>query len=189
MVATAWRGLITWLMMSATMTSEIFVGSQVWVSLRRKYLEERVPRRINEQRLGEVIETPFETGSNPALYELQREIMTIIQVLTPSLSLRFFGFPKKQRRYLCLHCLSIRQKEYYFEYKNKEEFYLNSAVLVEPNSTCDQIYCVICGGKYRVTRLKCAEERCPSNVLDADNGLCLIHDTYIEEGIAIQQSI
>lgn len=163
-------------------TSEMFAGVQVWVNLRRAYLTERVPRRHSERRIAE----PFDSHLPYSLYELQREIMTVIQMMPPSLTLRFFGFPKKQRRYLCLHCLSIRQEAYYFEYKNEEELYLNTVVLVEPNPTCDKVHCIICDGTYRVIRQDCTEEECPSNVIDAHNGLCLVHDRYIENGVSIQ---
>jgi hypothetical protein len=162
-------------------TSEMFAGPQVWVNLRKAYLNERVPRRYSEQAVA-----PDDSHFAYALQDLQRETMTVIQMLTPSLAFRFFGFPKKQRRYLCLHCLSVRQEEYFFEYKNEEEFYLNTAVLVEPNPKCDRVHCVICGGTYRVVRQECNEEGCPSNVVDAHNGLCLVHDAYIEEGVSIQ---
>lgn len=172
-------------------TSEMFLGSHVWVNRRWVYLTERMPRRHNDKFIPDVVFVGDEPISPLSyyLYELQREIMTVIEMMKPSLVRRFFDFPKKQRRYLCLHCLSIRQKEYFFEYKNKEEFYLNSAVLVDQNPPCDRVNCVICGETYRVIRQACNEEDCPSNVIDAHNGLCLIHDNYIEEGVSIQPPI
>jgi hypothetical protein len=172
-------------------TSEMFLGSQVWVNCRWVYLTERTPSGHNEKFIpdlvlaGEKVNQPLSYSLN----QLQSEIMTVIEIMRPALVRRFFGFPKKQRRYLCLHCLSVRQKEYFFEYKNKEEFYLNTAVLVDQNPTCDRVNCVICGGTYRVIRQACNEEGCPSNVIDAHNGLCLIHDNYIEEGVSIQPPI
>jgi len=172
-------------------TNEIFSGSQTWLNHRREYLTERIPRRINEKFMSDfsfVGEKPISRSSH-VLRELQYETMTVIEMMEPSLVLRFFNFPKKQRRYLCLHCLSIRQNDYFFEYKNLEEFCLNTAVLVDKKPTCDRVNCIICGGTYRVNRQDCNEQECQSNVIDSHNGLCLIHDTYIEEDVSIQSSL
>lgn len=165
--------------------SEFLAGERTWVNLRTGYLFDRTPRRYVEQ-------AAFKTAVDfaGALYELEREIMTVIEIFPPSVAQRAFGFPKKQRRYLCLHCLSVRQKDEYFEFKDAEDdLCIRTSVLTEPSPTCDSVRCVICGGTYLVKRMECREEGCPSNVIDAHNGLCLVHDTYIEDGISIQKRV
>ena len=119
------------------------------------------------------------------LGQLQSEIMTVIEYLEPQYSKRFFGFQRKQRRYICLHCLSVREHESFFEYKDLQEVWLKTAQLVgsglpQPNA----VHCIFCNGDYLIKREKC--NNCGNDVNDAHNGLCLSCTGHIPKNIELQ---
>ena len=74
------------------------------------------------------------------LRKIQREFVTAVDSLTPAESIRYFAFDKKKKRYLCSNCLGLREREYFFELKDAEFYFIATAV-EEAN---EQFCCLIC---------------------------------------------
>lgn len=161
---------------------EYCVAPLSWVKIRNEYLMNSPSGHLLQDVPPEQIDDREKTAFN--LGQLQSEIMTVIEYLEPQYSKRFFGFYKKQHRYTCLNCLSIRQHETFFEYKDDEEVWLHTAQI--DKSHPDIIHCIFCNGNYLIKREKC--KNCKNDVLDAYNGLCLSCTRYIRKDIEVQPS-
>ncbi len=164
---------------------EYCIKPRSWVNIRSQYLMNSPSGHLLQGVPLEQIDDSEKTGYH--LGQLQSEIMTVIEYLEPQYSKRFFGFHKKQHRYMCLNCLSIREQEYFFEYKDIEEVWLNtaqfiSADLLQPNV----VHCIFCNGNYLIKREKCT--RCDNDVIDAHNGLCLSCTHSIPKNVELQSS-
>jgi hypothetical protein len=162
---------------------EYCIRPRSWVEIRSQYLMNSPGKHLLQDVPLEHIDDNEETAYH--LRQLQSEIMTVIEYLEPQYSKRFFGFQKKQRRYICLNCLSTREHDTFFEYKNIEEIWLNSAQF--DKSHPDIVHCIFCDGDYRIKREKC--KNCGNDVLDAHNGLCLSCTGFIPKNIKLQPSI
>lgn len=96
---------------------------------------------------------------------LSREMSHIIEILNSSTIKRFFHFNPKQRRYQCPDC-----------YGDFSDYIKNSKFAQlrpnEPSST--KVYCIICNEERDVLRKKCIDPACKSNVIDAEENICLI---------------
>ena len=118
------------------------------------------------------------------LQQLQIEMMTVIEYLEPQYSKLFFGFQKEEHRFICLHCLSVRQQDAFFDYKDYE---LNTAQIVNTQPSLNVVHCIFCSGDYLIKREKC--KYCGNEIADADNGLCLSCTQHIPKDLKVQPSI
>lgn len=161
---------------------EYCIGAHAWIQTRSKYLMSSPGKQLLEDNPLDHIDDKDVAAYH--LGQLQSEILTVIEYLEPRYSEKFFGFQKKKRRYICLHCLSIKQQDVFFEYKDVEEVWLNTAQLDSeyPNT----IHCIICDGHYLIKAAKCVY--CGNNVVDAQNGLCLSCTYSVPKGIELQIS-
>jgi len=151
---------------------EYCIQSLSWINIRSQYLMNSpsgyLIQNVSLEHLSDNEKMAGRLG------QLQCEIMTVVEYLEPQYSKKFLGFHKKQRRYVCLHCLSIRERGVLFEYKDDEEIWLNinTAQLVESDvSQRNIVHCIFCGGNYLIKREQCTE--CGNDIIDADTGRCL----------------
>lgn len=159
------------------------IEPRLWVDVRSQYLMKSPDEYLFQ-------DIPMSDDERIAyhLEQLQNEIMTVIEYLEPQHGKRFFGFQKKEKRYLCLHCLSVRESEYDFEFSDTQETLLHTAQIVDSGlSQLDVVHCIFCEGNYQIKREKCKD--CGSEVVDAHNGLCLSCTESIPENIELQSSI
>jgi hypothetical protein len=161
---------------------EYCVGSRSWVKIRSEYITNSAGGQLLKDNPSEIIDDNEIAAYR--LAQLQREIMTVIEYLEPRYSEQFFGFHKKQRRYICLYCLSVRQQDSFFEYKYMEEVWLNTAQVGLEHQ--DIVHCIICEGNYLIKREKCVF--CDNDVIDAHNGLCLSCTSSIPKDAELQTS-
>ncbi len=100
------------------------------------------------------------------------EVSIIIDLLQPSEVRKYFGFEKKQRRYVCPSCYWATFYECYCQGGAKEE--IPRLAQLSPNKPDSvSVYCLVCGETSLVVRNKCGEEDCASNVISGD-GMCLL---------------
>lgn len=102
-----------------------------------------------------------------APYQMAYEFALIVDDLKPKDLKRFYGFNKKQRRYMCPNCHSDMRK-----YSEPDMF-----AQLRPNSpSSSTIYCVLCQQETDVLRKACSDKECKSNVIAADPeiGICLL---------------
>jgi hypothetical protein len=151
---------------------EYCIGPLSWKRIRDEYLMNSPSGHLLQDDPLDHIDDKEITAYH--LRQLQTEIMTVIEYLEPQYSKRFFGFHKKQHRYICLNCLSIRNHDTFFDF-DIEEFFLNTAQIDKSNP--DIVHCIFCDGNYLIKREKC--KNCGNNVLDAYNGICLSCTGYI----------
>lgn len=161
---------------------EYCIKPRSWIETRSQYLMNspsgHLIKDIQLEHINDSEKKAYHLG------QLQSEIMTVIEYLEPQYSKRFFGFQKKQHRYICLNCLSIREHETTFEYKNIEEMWLNTAQL--DKSHPDIVHCIFCDGNYLIKREKC--KNCGNDILDAHNGLCLSCTGFVPKNVELQPS-
>lgn len=122
-----------------------------WVRLRRSHLEKEPRSQIY------VIAEDVD-------YALAREMMTVIELLEPSLAIKYFDFNKRQRRYYCLPCL-IACQEYSFE--------PNLAQLRPAGPSSNNLWCLLCGQNQTVNRRQCRYSDCRGNVIESEEDVCL----------------
>ncbi len=153
-----------------------------WITIRNEYLTNSSSGYLFQD--DSLVEIDNDEVIALQLGHLQSEIMMVIEYLESQYSERFFGFRKKQHRYICLNCLSVRQHGSFFEYKDIEEVWNKTAQIDKSNPNA--VHCVICNGNYLIKRKKC--HNCGNNVLDAQNSLCLTCDGYIPKGVTLQSN-
>jgi hypothetical protein len=130
---------------------DFLVGQHQWLRLRREYLD-RGPD------LAPV------SSDDHTLCHMARELVYVIELLEPAEVRRFFGFEKRQRRYLCPSC-------------EHECANLDIGVTFAqlspnaPNST--SVYCILCQQTHSVVREKCNLDGCPGNVISVEYRNCL----------------
>ena len=121
-----------------------------WVYYRRLYLEE----------------THTSVAYSPDHVESQviREFTTVLDLIQPADSIKYFNFNKKQRQYICSKCA----------YNSRDEDLLPKTALLQPNSpSSTKVYCFICENEYSVKRENCNQKECKGNVIEAEGGVCL----------------
>jgi hypothetical protein len=96
---------------------------------------------------------------------LAQEILYIIDLLDKPKFHKYFGANLRNRRYHCLHC-NGECSEFSLEPK------LAQLVPNEPAST--NLHCYLCGVDRTVVRKRCIATGCRSNVIDADEDICLV---------------
>jgi hypothetical protein len=100
-----------------------------------------------------------------------REMDTVFELLSPAAVERYFGIPRKQRRYLCPVC--------YYEASHDDDREYKLAVLRPKSATATALFCPICDSEHKVLRQDCTDDRCKGNVLsDDDNFTCLTCGHY-----------
>lgn len=130
---------------------DFLVGQRQWLRLRREYLD-RGPDLA-----------PYSSDDH-TLCHMARELVYVIELLEPAQVRRFFGFEKKQRRYLCPSCEH--------ECANWDiGVTLSQLAPNTPDSTT--VYCVLCLQTHNVVRNNCNLEGCPGNVISVEYGNCL----------------
>ena len=138
---------------SILFASEILIGPQKWVSLRREFISAS-PNSVPN-------------GGDFADALLIRELHQATQRLTNAETERFIGLKQKQRRYLC--CLCERNcGEIGLEGRAK------FAQLVPNEPTSTVLHCYACGFDTLVVRMQCVREKCKSNVLESEYGVCCV---------------
>lgn len=118
-----------------------------WVDLRKQYLEQS-PSSVA-------------FAGIDADYILPREMLAIIEILPHKELLEFFGFNKRQRKYICPRCT----------YEDGE-FYPKLAQLSPNTPTSETLYCFTCNTKFSVFRNNCKSD-CKGNVILARDRTCL----------------
>jgi len=165
---------------------DYFFEHRSWIETRSRYLMSSPGEYLSQNIPLEQISDDEKTAYH--LAQLQSEIMAVIEYLEPQYGKRFFGFQKKEPRYICLHCLSVREQDSFFEYKDDEEVLLNTAQIVDSGlSPLNLVHCIFCDGNYLIKREKC--KNCGKDIVDVHNGLCLSCTGYIPKGIKLQSSV
>ena len=112
-------------------------------------------------------------------YYLRRiaiEIDLVIKLLPRAKALKYFGFHKNQRSYICPNCYDLAFRDYYQDYGETPK--LAQLRPNEPTSTT--VYCLVCNQISQVTRDDCNHEECPGNVI-SDLGICLTCEHEFDE--------
>lgn len=90
---------------------------------------------------------------------------TVFDLLPPGAVERYFGLPRKQRRYICPACLCEMERD------DGRTFAI--AVLRPKGTTSTSLYCPICDCEHKVVRKDCTAANCKRNVLSDDDSTCL----------------
>jgi hypothetical protein len=95
-----------------------------------------------------------------------REMETVFELLSPAAVEKFFGIPRKQRRYICPAC--------FYESSGNDDREFKLAVLRPKSPTATKLFCPICDTEHTVLRKDCTSAGCKGNVLSDDGDLiCL----------------
>jgi hypothetical protein len=92
------------------------------------------------------------------------EMETVFELLPPAAVERYFGLPRKQRRYICPACL--------YEMDRNDDRTFAIAVLRPKGPTATSLYCPICDCEHKVVRKDCTAVNCKGNVLSDDDSTC-----------------
>jgi hypothetical protein len=93
-----------------------------------------------------------------------REFSLVIDLLPPNLVKEFFGFNKKQRRYICPTCNHACADSYFIP---------ETAFLIPNTATANTLFCFICKEKHPVERTTCFDEKCKGNVRSIEYDMCV----------------
>lgn len=96
---------------------------------------------------------------------LLADFALLIDVLTPAMLRRHFGYDSRRRGYVCLNCSTDER-----DYQEPSRF----AQLLSKDS--DQLFCPVCTDTHTVLREKCSQSACRGDVLwsaDYKVGTCL----------------
>jgi len=120
---------------------EHLVGQHQWLAVRREYLE-------NERH-----SLVYPLYSNA---QIVREMAQVVDVLDPSKLIKYFGFDKKQRRYICPSC--AREDESGITEPRTAQLFPN-----EPTGI--NVRCFVCEEDFEVERVDCEGADCKGNVI------------------------
>lgn len=144
--------------------SHELIGEFKWIEIRKNFID----RRKASYPFLETLETyHYITIPNE---KISHEIEAAINILEPNLTIQFFNFNKKQRRYICLSC---REGMSRMAEKAGEDGYTHLAHLRPNESNSTNLYCVICGNTRKVVREDCKDSQCKGNVIDSEENICL----------------
>lgn len=129
---------------------EVLIGGNTWLNLRRQHLD-REPDFF-----------PYE--DDHCLCRMARETVHVINLLQPAQVRRFFGFDKRQRRYLCPSC--------HHECANWD-ISVTLAQLTPNTAESTNVFCILCRENHEVVRVSCGRNGCRSNVFSPDLDACL----------------
>jgi hypothetical protein len=127
-----------------------FFPDQSWVRIRRDFLE-KAP--LSELHSPDHVE--------PRVIE---EFTLVADLLEPAAMMTFFGFNKRQRRYICPHCNRA---------SGDSELRPMTAILRPKSPTSTNLYCFICEESIQVERTDCPEADCPGNVIASEHRICV----------------
>lgn len=100
------------------------------------------------------------SGGEYSINQACREMGTVFELLPPAAVEKFFGIPRKQRRYLCPVC--------FYEASGNDEREYKLAVLRPKSATATSLFCPICDSEHKVLRKDCTNTVCKGNVLSDD---------------------
>lgn len=120
-----------------------------WVKTRREFLE--------KSPLAELHSTDFVEEKVIWEFQLVTELLKSNQMKT------FFGFNKRQRRYICPKC-------YY--YSRDSQIQSRTAILKPNTASSKNLYCFVCDDNISIERKHCLHEGCKGNVLSHEYGIC-----------------
>lgn len=103
--------------------------------------------------------------NDEAVNIVMRELDDALKYLEPSEALKFLGFDKKRRAYVCPHCYAAANRDWQDEWPRLAQFTQKKPGWTELN-------CVLCERITEVERLSCGNQGCPSDV--AYGGMCLV---------------
>jgi hypothetical protein len=129
---------------------EPLIGPNTWLGLREQYLS-RQPNFFPNQ-------------EDVCRCRMARETVHVIDLLQPDPVRRFFGFDKKQRRYLCPGCEQ--------ECANWQ-IGVTLAQLVPNTAESSNVFCILCRESHEVIRKACGQANCRGNVVSVLSGKCL----------------
>ena len=116
-------------------------------------------------------------GGDYVTNRLCREMDIIVDLLGHSELLKWFGFNKRQRRYICPGC--------YWDLDHHHAHPCPRTAQLQPNTTRSMnLHCFVCGNDIPVTRRSCQEAECKGNVIHADDDFechCLTCFEFQEE--------
>lgn len=93
---------------------------------------------------------------------LCEEMECLIGLLKHAELMEFFGFNKRQRRYICPRCYSDFNKDYNAPYPRTAQ--------LKPNSAASRnVHCFVCGNDITVLRRECQGDDCKGNVINAEH--------------------
>jgi hypothetical protein len=103
------------------------------------------------------------------------EMALVIRNLSPSIVKKYFGFDKRSRAYICVHCYEAVDR------KLQREVMPHLAQLRPRATGSKSLYCSMCEKTTAVLRQRCQADGCPSNVLGDEpgwfggrRGMCLV---------------
>jgi len=120
-----------------------------WVQTRRDFLE--------KSPLAELHSTDFVES------RVIWEFSLVTELLQPSQMKAFFGFNKRQSRYICPGCY----------YASEDSQIQSRTAVLKPNTAASAtLYCFVCDDNISIEREDCPHEGCRGNVLSHDYGIC-----------------
>lgn len=125
------------------------VGPQKWVDTRWEYHEE-TPASVAH-------------STDHVDYAINSEMLVAVEALTPAEVARYFGFDKKQRRYICSRCA----------YAIDDPDRARTAILHTHGPGSMNVRCFVCRKGEEVRREDCPEDACPGSVIGVASGACL----------------
>lgn len=97
-----------------------------------------------------------------AMNEYVAEMSYVIDLLKPTDLREFFGFEKRQRRYICPQCYWDLNRDYDPDKPLTAQLRPNT-----PQST--KVYCFVCDRETEVVRKRCRNPECKGNVISTDH--------------------
>ena len=101
-----------------------------------------------------------------------REALLALNILSRAEAVKYFGFDKRKRAYICLRCAASRRK---FSSKS-----VRSAQLIGKLPAA--VWCFICNSKASTLRRSCLQARCPGDVIAKKERKCLTCGTASRAG-------
>ena len=100
-------------------------------------------------------------------HRMFREIDHMLDLMAPADLMRFFGFNKKQRRYICPRC--------YWDSDREGDIGYPRTAQLKPNTPASvNLYCFVCSNDIPVLRKNCGTAACKGNVInEQDDQECL----------------
>jgi len=135
-------------------TTEVLIQPRRWIALRREFLNAS-PVAVGSY-----------AGQDVAIASLNRELPKVVELLKPAELRRFFAFEKRQRSYVCYNCCSALR-----------DYWTEDVMLAQlsPNTpTSTSLHCIACDENTTVVRRPCTQAGCRSNVIEAEDGVCLV---------------
>jgi hypothetical protein len=120
-----------------------------WVKIRREFLEKSPMAELHST---DFVET-----------RVIWEFSLVTELLTPQQMKEFFGFNKRQRRYICPKC---------YHESGDSEIRSRTALLKPNTAQSTTIYCFVCDETIAIERTDCQKKNCPGNVLSEEYGIC-----------------